>query len=74
MITIYGKAACPYCEQAKNACILRNKPFEYKQLGKDYELSELQAKSPYMKTFPQIFEGNRLIGGFNDLMTELSKA
>lgn len=74
MITIYGKANCTYCEQAKTACTLRGKQFEYKQLGKDYELNELQAKSPYMKTFPQIFDGHRLIGGFNDLMTELSQA
>lgn len=40
-VTIYGKSQCSSCEQSKAVLKSRNIDFEYKQLDKDYTMSEL---------------------------------
>lgn len=41
MVTIYGKSQCSSCEQSKAVLKSRNIEFEYKQLDKDYTMSDL---------------------------------
>lgn len=71
MITIYGKENCSYCEQAKAILDLQNIPYEYKELGKDFTREDVLALNPSARTFPQIFDDGRLIGGYNDLVLVL---
>lgn len=74
MITIYGKKDCTFCEQAKMLLDSQNIGYEYKQLDKDFNREDILKLNPNAKTFPQIFDGDRLIGGFSDLGTHLMNA
>lgn len=66
MITIYGKPQCPFCDKAKNLCEQRGYKYEYKTLGKDYQVEELLETFPGAKTVPQIIINSQKVGGFND--------
>lgn len=67
-IEIYTKFICPYCWRAKN--LLASKGVEYEEFdiamipGKREEMLE-RANGAY--TVPQIFIGDRHIGGSDDL-------
>ena len=67
-VTVYTLEHCPYCVRAKG--MLEQYEIPYKEVRvKDDDTctrSELEEKSG-MKTFPQIFHGNKVIGGFSDL-------
>jgi len=66
-IKVYTKDYCPYCDRAKN--LLKNKglAFEVIDVENDEKLfEELKAKTG-LRTVPQIFVGDQLIGGFTDL-------
>lgn len=66
-VTVYTKIPCPYCERAK--ILLRNKgvPFQEKLLKTSEEMMALKAKTGWM-TFPQIFVGEKMIGGYDDMV------
>ena len=67
-ITLFTTDSCPYCEQAKN--LLRQKKIEFSEIlvsRQDHDKrAELYARSK-MKTFPQIWYGEELIGGYTEL-------
>lgn len=65
-VIVYTKKPCPYCERAKN--MLKNKgvAFEEKLLTTPEEMMALKKKTGWM-TFPQIFIGDKMIGGFDDM-------
>jgi ribonucleoside-diphosphate reductase alpha chain len=68
---VYGKAKCPYCQMAKEELSLRGIPFDYvdlEELGKT--ASEVTGRK--VKTVPQIYIEGRYVGGYDDLMKELS--
>ena len=67
-VTIYTMDHCPYCERAKKLMTERAVPYEEKRvpMDDDAQWDALEKKSG-LKTMPQIFYGDRLIGGFNDL-------
>ena len=67
MIEIWGKPACPYCEQAKRFCEQRNFEYQYKQLDVDFTREEVFETFPGARTFPQIIVGGNKIGGFDKL-------
>ena len=73
-VTVYTLEHCPYCVKAKN--LLKRNEIAFKEVRvSDNDVctrSELQDRTG-MKTFPQIFHGNKLIGGFSDLL-ELEQA
>lgn len=71
MITVYGKSDCVFCENAKLLLDMYNVDYEYKQLDTDYTKEELLKLNPAAKSFPQIFNEDRLIGGFEDLRKKL---
>ncbi len=64
---------CPYCVSAKKLLKERELPFQEVLLDEsdDAAWDELYKKSK-MKTVPQIFAGDRLIGGYREL-SELDK-
>jgi glutaredoxin 3 len=66
-VTIYTWTVCPYCDRAK--ALLKSKGIPYKEInldGKDDELNDLRNRTG-MRTVPQIFIGEKLIGGFSDM-------
>jgi glutaredoxin 3 len=67
-ITMYTMTTCPYCNQAKT--LLTQRGLEWKEIliddSSDEEWDALCAKSG-MKTVPQIFAGDQLVGGYTEL-------
>lgn len=68
---VYGKAKCPFCQMAKEELALRGIPFDYvdlEELGK----TAAEVTGRKVKTVPQIYIEGRYVGGYDDLMKELS--
>lgn len=66
-IKMYSTEPCPFCSQAKALLQRRGLEFEEVNLSKDPEgRAELAARTGMM-TFPQVFVGDELIGGFTEL-------
>lgn len=77
MFTIYSKDACIYCVRA--AAMLKTRGLEYEEfkLGKDYTLDyflEHVVPTDGQRTFPQVFHGNKYIGGSDQLSAYLEEA
>jgi len=67
MITIYTTPICPYCARAK--ALLKKKGAEFEEIDvyMDSDLrAEMEQKSG-RRTVPQIFIGERHVGGCDDL-------
>jgi glutaredoxin 3 len=72
-VTVYTSESCPYCVRAKSLLKERGVAFSEIKIGWDDDAAwdELFKRSK-MKTVPQIFNGDQLIGGFSEL-SELDK-
>jgi len=70
-VTVYTMEHCPYCERAKALLKQRGIPFEEVRVAEDDDAKwdELYKKSG-MKTMPQIWSGDRLVGGYTELAKE----
>ena len=68
-IKVFSKTTCPACVAAKE--LLKSKGASYEEVVLDNKPEELRAliEKTGMKTVPQIFINNELIGGCSDLMT-----
>jgi glutaredoxin 3 len=67
-ITMYTTPMCPYCHAAKDLLRRRAAAFVEIDVRADPERrSEMITRSGGGRTVPQIFIGNRHIGGFADL-------
>lgn len=68
-VKIYTTSSCPYCIRAKELLKRRNIPFEEIQVAWDDAATwaEMEKRSGGMKTVPQIFIGEKCVGGFTDL-------
>lgn len=67
-ITIYTTQFCPYCHRAK--ALLREKGAEFKEIDVSYDPEgrrAMTAKAAGRRTVPQIFIGERHVGGSDDL-------
>ena len=68
-ITVYTKPFCPYCSRALS--ILASKGAEVTEIEAAFDpdlRKEMLAKSNGNATYPQIFIGDRHVGGCDDLM------
>jgi glutaredoxin 3 len=68
-VTIYTKPFCPYCSRALN--VLREKGAEVTEIEAGFNASarkEMLARSNGGTTYPQIFVGERHIGGCDDML------
>lgn len=67
-ITVYTTNPCPYCSRAKQLLSGKGLEFEEIQLPWDEQdkWDELMQRSG-MRTMPQIFVGDQLVGGFTEL-------
>lgn len=70
-IKIYTTDDCPYCVAAKNLLTRKNLSFEEVDVSSDDDFEAL-VKRTGMKTVPQIFFDDVLIGGFQEL-TQLDR-
>lgn len=69
MVEIYTKTTCPYCWRAKH--LLTTKGVTYREIVVDFGGPEKQVMIQRAKgrmTVPQIFIGDRHVGGCDDLM------
>lgn len=67
-VTVYTMNHCPYCERAKQLLKTRGVAFEEVRVAEDDDAmwDKLFERSG-LKTMPQIFAGESLIGGYTDL-------
>ena len=66
-VTLYTKSSCPYCVRAKR--LLDRKGVAYDEVsveGRD-DLRTWLAETTGQKTVPQVFVGDRPLGGFTDV-------
>lgn len=67
-VTVYTKDYCPYCVAAKNLLKQRGIAFtEIEITASNLEEFEALKKKTGMRTVPQIFHGDTLIGGYDSL-------
>ena len=67
-VTIYTTSICPYCEMAKD--LLQRKGTTYDEIdvmGQPGRRAEMREKSGGRTTVPQIWIGDRHVGGCDDL-------
>ena len=68
-VTIYTKPGCPYCARALG--LLREKGAEFTEIEAAYDPAkkqEMVQRAGGRMTFPQIFIGDRHVGGCDDIM------
>jgi glutaredoxin 3 len=67
-ITIYTKSWCPYCSAAKDLLKKKGAAFDEVEIeGQAEKRTEMIARSGGRSTVPQIFIGERHVGGCDDL-------
>lgn len=67
-VIMYATAWCPYCMRARS--LFGRLGIEYKEIAVDEEpeqRAEMVTRSGGYRTVPQIFIGDRHIGGFDEL-------
>ncbi len=65
-ITIYTTPSCPYCLAAKALLKQKNITFREIDVSEEDEFDALVKKTGW-KTVPQIFVGDKMIGGFQEM-------
>jgi glutaredoxin 3 len=68
-VTIYTRPYCPYCVRAVS--LLEQKGVDFTEIDAGFDPDrrrEMMQKSGGRSTFPQIFVGERHIGGCDDMM------
>jgi len=66
-ITVYTKDHCPYCVRAKALLGKKGVAYEEIDVGGNDELRRWLVERSGQMTVPQIFAGERSLGGFSDL-------
>jgi len=66
-VLMYTRALCGYCAAARD--LLQNKGIDYTELDAtlNSKLRKEMAERSGQRTFPQIFIGERHVGGYDDL-------
>jgi len=73
-VTIYTRQFCPYCTRAVSLLKSKNVNFNEIDAGMDVQKkAEMVERSGGGRTFPQIFIGEKHVGGCDDMMA-LEKA
>ena len=66
-VVVYSKNHCPYCDRAKALLQQYNVSFEEINLDGDMDAIIALKERTGMRTFPQIFIHDELVGGFDQL-------
>jgi glutaredoxin 3 len=72
-ITLYVTGWCPYCQRAKALLDSKQLPFNEINVGEDPKLRQEMTARSGRRTVPQIFIGERHVGGCDDLYALESK-
>jgi len=67
-VTIYTKPYCPYCMRAVSLLEQKGVAFDEIEAGFDPEKKREMMQRSGRTTFPQIFVGERHIGGCDDML------
>jgi glutaredoxin 3 len=67
-VIVWSKYHCPYCDQAKTLLTQKGIEFEERKIGDGYTKEDLLEAVPTARTVPQIFIGEKLVGGYTDLV------
>lgn len=68
LIRVYSTAFCSYCDRAKALLARKGLPFTEIRVDEDpASRDEMLRQSGGRRTVPQIFVGERHVGGFDDL-------
>lgn len=65
-VKVYTTSYCPFCDAAKELLKRKSIPFEEIDVTDDDKKLELKKKTGW-RTVPQIFIGEELIGGYQEL-------
>ena len=67
MVKVYTKKSCPFCVRAKS--LLDRKGVSYEEVDAEHDdgLRVWLAETTGQRTVPQIFVGDRSLGGFSDI-------
>lgn len=73
-VVVWSKQNCPYCVKAKY--LLEAKDYEYEErvVGEGWSREQLLEAVPNARTVPQIFVGEELIGGYDQLVKYFEKS
>jgi len=66
-VTVYTSGWCPYCERAKGLLMQKNVVFGEINVEDDGKFREEMIARSNRRTVPQIFIGDRHVGGCDDL-------
>jgi glutaredoxin 3 len=67
-VVVYTKSGCPYSAGAKRLLQEKGIPFEEVNVSVAPERrAEMEARAPGARTLPQVFFGDRHVGGYTDL-------
>jgi glutaredoxin 3 len=66
-VKVYTKRNCPYCVRAKALLSRKNVAFEEIDVENDDDLRTWLVETTGQRTVPQIFVGDRSLGGFTDI-------
>jgi glutaredoxin 3 len=66
-VTVYTTSYCPYCVRAKALLKRKGVDFEEVAVDGDNEKRLWLVEQTGQRTVPQIFAGDRSLGGFSDL-------
>jgi glutaredoxin 3 len=66
-VKVYSKSSCPYCVRAK--ALLDRKGIAYEEIDVEHDdaLRIWLVEASGQRTVPQIFVGDRSLGGFSDI-------
>mgnify|MGYP003110450929 FL=1 len=67
--TIWCKDNCVYCSLAQKELHKKEYEIEKRNIDHIWSKEDLQKVVPNAKTVPQIFIGDKYIGGYSELMT-----
>lgn len=66
-VSVYTKQSCPYCVRAKRLLEKKGVTYEEIDVERDDQLRVWLAEKTGQMTVPQIFAGDRPLGGYTDL-------
>ena len=66
-VTLYSTATCPWCVQAENLLNRIGAPVEKIRVDQSAEQRDTMIARSGQRTVPQIFIGDRHVGGFSEL-------
>jgi len=66
-VTLYTSAWCPYCRRARDLLAQKKVDFSEINVEDDLKFREEMIARSNRRTVPQIFIGDKHVGGFDDL-------